>query len=199
MKETLGLDLTDVNTNKPNTISLDDKMRSSLTKKEDNTTYLSNKTINLNLDGTTKQIKLPRIRNGILVDIYSNPMKDADGNDISKLTADNYAKALNVAVQDAFKGSKITVENVSGNDSLQLRFNVQEGSDLIINTDVGETLGIGRTATSYMNTSKTLGELLGEDALSKLEPAMVRDKNGAWVQDVDEKPATLNMSSPSTA
>ena len=188
VKETLGLDLTDVDKNKPNKITLDDEMRKGLTYKENNTTYLSNKTMNLSLDGTTKQINLPRIRNGILVDAYSNPMKDADGNDISKLTTENYAKALNVAVQNAFKGNKIKVTNADETgDTLQLRFEVQEGSDLIINTDVGETLGIGRSATSYLNTNKTLEDLLGKEVLSQLEPALVRDKNGAWVQDTDEK------------
>ena len=53
---------------------------------------------------------------------------------------------------------------------------MQEGSDLIINTDVGETLGIGRAATSYLNTSKTLEDLLGKEKLEGLTAA--KDKDG---------------------
>ena len=87
---------------------------------------------------------------------------------------------LNDSLNKAFKG-KVTVENKGTDGELKLRFNVQEGSDLIINTDVGETLGIGRSATSYMNTSKTLEDLLGKDKLDGLTPA--KDKNGKELLD----------------
>lgn len=187
--DVLGLDLKNASKDKPSTFTM---KGDGLTKEVDNANYLSGKTMNLSLDGTVKQIKLPTIKGGKLVDADGNALKDANGNDISTLNAENYTTALNEAVQKAFKGNKIKVENMDeSGESLQLRFQVQEGSELVINTDVGETLGIGRAATSYMNTSKTLEDLLGKEALSKLEPAMVKDKNGNLVQDRDEKTGEL--------
>ena len=181
--DVLGLNLKNANETKPASFTLSTAMKEQLTKQVNNGDYLSNKTMSLTLDGTTKTIKLPAVAGGKLM--------DADGN-ISDLTADNYAAAVNTAVQKAFKGNKITVTNADKTgDTLQMRFEVQEGSELLINTDVGETLGIGRTATSYMNTNKTLEDLLGKDALSKLEPAMVKNENGDLVPDKDEKTGEL--------
>ena len=188
----LGLDLKNADEDKISSIKLNPNMMTRLTWDERNPNYLSGKTINLSLDGTSKQIKLPTIEKGKLV--------DADGNDISELNAKNYTTALNDAVQKAFKGKKIEVTNAdTTNKTLQLNFKVQEGSDLVINTDVGETLGIGRTATSYLNTNKTLEDLLGKDALGKLEPAVKLDKNGRkmtdskgnYILDKDEKTGEL--------
>ena len=196
----LGLDLKNAEEDKISSIKLNANMMTRLTWDERNPNYLSGKTINLSLDGTSKQIKLPTIEKGKLVDADGNPLKDADGNDISELNAENYTTALNDAVQKAFKGKKIEVTNAdTTNKTLQLNFKVQEGSDLVINTDVGETLGIGRTATSYLNTNKTLEDLLGKDALGKLEPAVKLDKNGRkmtdskgnYILDKDEKTGEL--------
>ena len=169
----LGIDeeMEDVEKNK-------DKLKSfnvpkSLTEEVDNMEYLSGKSLNMSLDGVGKNITLPTIINGRIL--------DSDGN-LIKYNAENYTKVLNDAVQAAYKG-KVKVSNVGEGGKLQLRFDVQEGSNLIINTSVGETLGIGRSATSYMNTSKTLGELLGEDKLDALTPAV--DKNGKALLDKD--------------
>jgi len=58
-------------------------------------------------------------------------------------------------------GDKVTVNNKATDGSLQLEFKVKnEGSELVINTDVGNALGIGNTATSYLNTNTTLGKLM---------------------------------------
>ncbi len=180
----LGLDLEDASETRPTSFSLSGGMRDSLTQDVKNSEYLSGKTMNLSLDGTTKQITMPTIKDGKLVDADGNALKDANGNDISELNADNYTKALNEAVQKAFKGSKITVTNADETgDSLKLRFDVQEGSDLIINTDVGSALGIGKTATSYLNTSKTLGELLGDKLGQNMTQAYERDENGKYKLD----------------
>lgn len=152
----------------------------SLTRQENTAEYLSGKTMNLNLDGTTKQIKLPTIKDGKLVDADGNALKDAKGNDISELNGDNYATAMNDALNKVFKG-KVTARNVlsgaEGEDAgkLQLRLEVQEGSDLLVNTDVGEALGIGQSASTYLNTSKTLEDLLGKD-MGGLTPT--KDKDG---------------------
>lgn len=178
---TLGLNLSDASKDKPTVIELPKDMAgnydASLTKNVNNAEYLSGKTMNLSLDGTVRQIKLPTIKDGKLVDADGKALKDADGKDISKLNANNYAAALNDAVQKAYKGAKIKVSNADeSGETLRLRFDVQEGSDLIINTDVGETLGIGQAATSFLNTNKTLEDLLGTDKLDGL--TAVKDKNG---------------------
>ena len=148
----------------------------------DNAAYLSGKSMNLSLDGTTKTITLPKIT-GSKEAGYK--IVDSDGKTLD-YNADNYAKVLNEAVNKAFKG-KVEVKNTGSDGELKLRFDVQEGSNLVINTDVGETLGIGRTATSYMNTSKTLGDLLGEDTLSGLTQATKVNSDGTVEKLTDDK------------
>ncbi len=166
--ETLGLDLENAKEDKPASIKLSYDF--STTKDVDNAKYLSEKSMNLSLDGSVKQIKLPKITGSD----GDYRIVDADGKALD-YTAENYTKVLNDALNKAYKG-KVTVENKGTDGELKLRFNVQEGSDLIINTDVGETLGIGRVSTSYLNTSKTLEDLLGKEKLEGLTAA--KDKDG---------------------
>ena len=176
VENALGLDLENAKEDKPAAIKLNYDF--STTKEVNNAVYLSEKTMNLSLDGSTGQIKLPKITGS---ESAGYKIVDNDGKALD-YTAENYTKVLNDSLSKAFKG-KVTVENKGADGELKLRFNVQEGSDLIINTDVGETLGIGRSATSYMNTSKTLEDLLGKDKLEGLTPA--KDKNGKEL--VDDK------------
>ena len=149
----------------------------SLTRQENTAEYLSGKTMNLNLDGSTKQIKLPEIT-GSESDGYK--IKDADGNELD-YTADNYVKVLNESLNKVFKG-KVTASNALGKgaDKLQLRLEVQEGSDLLVNTDVGEALGIGQSASTYLNTGKTLHDLLGDKLTDDMA---LKDKNGKFILD----------------
>ncbi|WP_160667279.1 flagellar filament capping protein FliD [Colidextribacter sp. OB.20] len=147
--------------------------------------YLAEKggaVMNMNLDGTTKQIAMPR------VGYEKKEVEDEDGNKTTKEIyyingkevakdelAAKYTEALQEGVKSAF-GDKVTVENKATDGSLQLEFKVKnEGSDLVINTDVGDALGIGNTATSYLNTSKTLKDLMG-DKLKDVKIAT--DENG---------------------
>ncbi len=174
VENALGLDLENAKEDKPAAIKLNYDF--STTKEVNNAAYLSEKTMNLSLDGSTRQIKLPKITGS---ESAGYKIVDNDGKALD-YTAENYTKVLNDSLNKAFKG-KVTVENKGTDGELKLRFNVQEGSDLIINTDVGETLGIGRSATSYMNTSKTLEDLLGKDKLEGLTPA--KDKNGKELLD----------------
>ena len=111
----------------------------------------------LSVDGSSKTITMPKITesNGKYKLWDSKESKWLDYN------AENYTKLLGDSLQTAFKG-KVNVSNEGENGELKLRFEVQEGSNLVVNTDVGEALGIGRAATSYLNTGKTLGELLGD-------------------------------------
>lgn len=152
----------------------------SLTRQENTAEYLSGKTMNLTLDGSTKQISLPEITGS---ESEGYKIKDADGNELD-YTADNYVKVLNESLNKVFKG-KVTASNVLGEgaDDLQLRLDVQEGSDLLVNTDVGEALGIGRSATTYLNTSKTLEDLLGKNddgTLKGLTPTKDKDGNDVY-------------------
>lgn len=174
VEDALGLDLENAKEDKPAAIKLNYDF--STTKEVNNAAYLSEKTMNLSLDGSTRQIKLPKITGS---ESAGYKIVDNDGKALD-YTAENYTKVLNDSLSKAFKG-KVTVENKGTDGELKLRFNVQEGSDLIINTDVGETLGIGRSATSYMNTSKTLEDLLGKDKLEGLTPA--KDKDGKELLD----------------
>lgn len=153
-----------------------------LTREEKNLDYLSGKAMNLTLNGSTKTIYLPKIIKEAQKDTDGNELKDADGNvkydyfiqdgdNKVKITDTNksevnriYTDQVSAAVKSAFK-DKIVVSNAdSSNNTLKLNFNVKEdGSDLRITSDVGEALGIGQTATTYLNTSKTLEDLLGKD------------------------------------
>lgn len=200
--EQLGLskeDLEDAEENKitainTNTIKGGDAS-GDLTRKLNAIEYLSEKSVaaseagvklgmNMSLDGSTKQITMPDLRavknydgtqyylNGEQVTLTQEET-DA-GKTVEDVLADRYTAALQEEVKKAFK-DKVTVENKGTDGKLQLEFKVKnEGSDLVINTDVGDALGIGRTATSYLNTSKTLKDLMG-DKLKDLKIATDED------------------------
>lgn len=174
--KTLGLDLSKADENK-DIKSFKLNYDFSLTREENTAEYLSGKTMNLTLDGSTKQIKLPEITGS---ESEGYKIKDADGNELD-YTADNYLKVLNDSLNKAFKG-KVTARNALGEgaDKLQLRLEVQKGSDLLVNTDVGEALGIGQSASTYLNTSKTLKDLLGDKLTDDMA---LKDKNGEFVLD----------------
>lgn len=164
----------------------------SLTREENTAEYLSGKTMNLNLNGTTKQIKLPTIKDGKLVDADGNVLKDEDGKDMD-LTPDNYLKVLNDSLNKAFKG-KVTASNAlgEGKDKLQLRLDVEKGSDLLVNTDVGEALGIGQSASTYLNTNKTLEDLKDKDGKSILDGLTpTKDKDGKDVYKFEINDVTI--------
>ena len=136
-------------------------------------------TMNVALDGTTKQIKMPRL--GYEKDEDGNETYYVNGEATTKEDlANKYTEALQESLKKEFK-NKVTVENKGENGELKLEFKAtDEGSSLVINSGAGEALGIGQTATSYLNTSKTLKELLG-DQLGTLSPAKTEDEFGVEV------------------
>lgn len=170
----------------------DGKGNVKLTREENTAEYLSGKAMTLTLNGSTKTIYLPKIIKEAQKDADGNEIKGADGNvqynyfiqngdDKEPITDANkskvnkiYTDQVSAAVKSAFK-DKIEVTNAdSTNNTLKLNFNVKEdGSDLRINSDVGDALGIGQTATTYLNTSKTLGDLVD---LSKQDSVGKDDK-----------------------
>lgn len=124
--------------------------------------------MNISLNGSTKQVDLPQVR--ISGGSYYLNGSKVDEKDF----ADKYTEALNKSVGDAFKG-KVKVENEGVDGKMKLKFTAGEGDELVVNTGVGEALGIGTSATSYLNTSKTLKDLMG-DKLGGLEA--LKDKDG---------------------
>lgn len=160
LKNKLGLDLEDADKNKPAVI--DTSKITSYVNKTTVGNHISGKTMNLSLDGKTKSIAMPRIKDDTFVDSWGRPIKGEDGKEL-EVNADNYVNLLQKAVDEQFGKGKLTVSNESGSaDTLQLKIKAPDNSDLIINSDAGKALGIGNVATNYLNTGKTLGELLPE-------------------------------------
>ena len=171
IQETLGLHLSSSSEDPVSQIKVG--ADTSLTKTVDTAEYLSGKTMNVNLNGTTKTVNMPEM---VKEEDGTYKILDADGNKLD-LNGDNYAKVLQSSLEKAF-GTKVRVENDSigyDSDKLKLKFSVDEGSSLLLNTDAGDTLGIGKTASSYLDTNKTLEKLLGEDAWEGLTPSVDED------------------------
>lgn len=153
-----------------------------LTRKLNAVEYLAEKNgikMNMSLNGSTKQIAMPTVTKNDDGTYSINGDKVADQKDF----ADKYTAALQSEVEKAF-GGKVAVENKGADGSLKLEFKVTNpGDELVVNTDVGDALGIGNTATSYLNTSKTLKDLMG-DKLNTVGN-VTKDENGMPV--LDEK------------
>ena len=142
--------------------------------------------MNMSLDGVTKQINMPDVRvvkkDGAADEYYLNGEK-VNAADF----AGKYTEALQASVKSAF-GDKVTVSNKGENGELKLEFKMKnEGSELVINSDVGNALGIGKTATSYLNTGKTLKDLMG-DKLSGLTPVYEKNEDGSVKTNYDGQP-----------
>ena len=118
--------------------------------------YLSGKELTLTLDGVTKKIKLPEYK------------KD------TTTAAADYATALQTEIGNAFGAGKVTVtaknQDAQNKNIFDLTFSTQAGSTLSVSGDAAKALGLDKAAT-YVNTSKTLGELLRDKAVdwSKFE------------------------------
>lgn len=102
--------------------------------------YLTGKELALTLDGVTKKITLPAYKK--------------DG---AALSNDKYIEALQTEIKKAF-GDKVTLENGGADGKFSLKFSTQAGSTLSVSGDAAKALGLDKAAT-YVNTSKTLGEL----------------------------------------
>ena len=105
--------------------------------------YLNGKELTLTLDGVTKKIKLPEYK------------KDTT-------TAADYTTALQTKIKEAFGAGKVTVTaEPKDGGKFALKFSTtQVGSTMAVSGDAAKALGLDKAAT-YVNTSKTLGELLG--------------------------------------
>lgn len=130
-----------------NSFQLDSVKGNDLVEQKSLAEYLSGKTITVTLDGKSKTIELPAI--------------DTSARDCNQAFAD----ALNKKLEESFGKDRIAVslDNSSGINKLSFQVK-QEGSTLAVsssNEDVGDILGIGSGLTTYVDTTKTLGELNG--------------------------------------
>lgn len=100
--------------------------------------YLSGKTITFNLDGKSKTLT---IGEGLT--------------DMSAVVAD-----LQKQLDNNFGDGKI---NLNYKDN-KISFDIASGSTLSVTSEAGEAMGLSKVGlTSYLNTGKTLGDLLGTD------------------------------------
>ena len=167
----------------------------SLKPKEMNTLdYLLEKggSMEITLDGVTKTIKIPS-KADIAANVdpdykYADALKtkiengSALTNDTSKRERDKaFMSALKEEVNKAFAG-KLEVKDANGDEAgIQLQFSTkQKGSTIAVNSSYGKALGFGESkqATSYINTNKTLGELLSKDTWNELTPTEEKDADG---------------------
>lgn len=130
-----------------------------VTEKKSMAEYLSGKSITVTLDGKSKTIELPKVE----VVMGSGGNADVDA------TNAKFTDALNKELKNAF-GDRVEVSMTSikeeGSDAVTgygLSFKLKDtGSTLSVtssNKDVANVLGIGTGLTSYLDTTKTLGEL----------------------------------------
>ena len=121
----------------------------------------------ITLDGKTKTVKLPG----------EDAVKGLTGADRDAA----YVKAFQKSIDDAFGKGKLTVSDANGDgNGIQFQFDAPKGSTFAIGSTKGEILGFGESdrVTSYLNTGKTLGELMKGKDFSTFEKAYVLDSKG---------------------
>ena len=142
-------DLSNASEDRPATVQLD--MNKAVVDAMDTGDYLSGKTLSVTLNGQTKQISLDNITAGA-----------------GQTFADAFKTELQNRLDTAFGSGKITVDLQGG----KLSYTVASGSTFSISSfDAGSILGMeDGTLTSYLDTGKSLGSLLDENAWSNLTP-----------------------------
>lgn len=145
-----------------------------LSKEVDMATFLSGKTINVTLDGVTKKVTIG--------DLNEELRKAQDENtdpDVEPKLMDVLVKDMQKQLEKSFGAGKVTVGEKDGG----LTFTTAKGSTLSVNSDAGERLGLGKYGlTSYMNTSRTLGDLGVLDGLESIhvDASKVTSKDGKY-------------------
>lgn len=149
-------DLSNASEDRPAAVQLD--MSKDVVKEMDTGDYLSGKTLSVTLNGQTKQISLDNITAGT-----------------GQTFADAFKTELQNRLNTAFGSGKITVD-LQGD---KLSYTVASGSTFSISSsDAGSILGMeDGTLTSYLDTSKSLGSLLDENAWNNLTP-VEKDSEG---------------------
>lgn len=149
-------DLSNASEDRPATVQLD--MNKAVVDAMDTGDYLSGKTLSVTLNGQTKQISLDNITAGA-----------------GQTFADAFKTELQNRLDTAFGSGKITVDLQGG----KLSYTVASGSTFSISSfDAGSILGMeDGTLTSYLDTGKSLGSLLDENAWNNLT-AVGQDSEG---------------------
>lgn len=148
MSGTIATTLSDTKTGKDEnnaTLLMKDK---TLAKETPASELLADKTLTFTLDGMTKKITLP------------------NKEDLAKLTSNaDFAALLDEKLDSAFGANKI---NTSFTADGKLHFDIAKGSTMSLTSDAADALGMKKLETSYLNTSKTMSDLLGDDGLKEL-------------------------------
>lgn len=178
--------------------SLNAKFVGSMQKTMPTQKYLEDRgSISITLDGVTKTIQMPSMKE-MLKEIDSDTLRTKIEEDKVALSDSEakerdaaYVKALQAKVDAAFGKDKMTISDLNAGKEgkgIQFGFSVpQNGSTFSVNSSVGKTLGFGESeqVTSYLNTSKTLGELLGDEAFAKMEKVYKKDGDGNFIYKKD--------------
>ena len=108
----------------------------------------------------TKKIELPEYKKDMKAEDYIKALQTK----INKAFGDAFDADDQTKIDSAFNEGKIKVklENVGTGDKISLKFSTQAGSTLSVSGDAAKALGLDKAAT-YVNTSKTLGELLKKE------------------------------------
>ena len=152
--------------------------------------YLSGKSFNVTLNGQTKTFTLGEI--------------DPSKGNLHEQVKQNLQEGLD----KAFGKGKITVDmDTTGPGERSFSFSVSNGDTFRITSPVGEVLGLGENGvTSYVDTGKTLGDLLGRTSdgaglngltggeLAKAigDVTEIKDKDGKVTSRVDSEGNTVD-------
>lgn len=173
----------------------------------------------ITLDGVTKTIQLPTA-DEIIKNLNTDGLSDKEIASLKDALKDNpraltktdrqerrdaaFMKAFQDKIDDAFGKGKLTVSDknrvedengtvTSDGKGIQFQFEAPKASTFSINSSKSEMLGFGESnrVTSYLNTGKTLGELLkGKAADGKVDWGqfeVAKTKDGAPALDANGK------------
>ena len=136
--------------------------------------YLSDQSIQVSLNGVTKTIALKDVLK-------------PDGNLVDD--SEIFKKNLNAQLDKAFGAGAVTADFTDG----KLSFSVQEGSTLSVQSTKAAAMGFDGGLTTYLNTSKTLGDILGSKLSGmELKADSVIDNGDGTYQDQNGNPVDQN-------
>ena len=146
-----------------------------MTEKVSTREYLSDKTLTFKLNGTSKTINL------------SDVLDKVDENDTQNA---QFQIALQDELDKAFGANKVKVDR-DGNGVMSFRA-VDDGSTLTLGGSAAKAMGFENGDSNYINTSKTLGDLLREGVFStanrlKAVGAVTEKSNSSGSYYVDSK------------
>lgn len=157
IKEALGLDTSDSD-NLPKSFTVN---ASKLTQTGSTAEYLTGATMSVTLDGVTKTIKVPQMDMSEYKAASTEEEKSAA---LEKLET-SFVQQLQAAVDSKFGTGKLTVGKQDAEGGMKLTFEShQVGTSFQVTSSENAAMGLGGTGvTSYLDVSKTLGDLMGEN------------------------------------